>query len=199
MRIFVRRLENKGYSVRAARRVTAKSREGTINISSSGLCWSSFDPADAVLPAIPDALSFPKEPVPLRTLKAMYFETARIGGRTMVRLSTRLEFSFLWDQLRASGRCGLTPDESAVASLFIRKASGDCELLADFPTEGAVPRICGRMRYFDSSIDNELAASTLRVIGERATFSTRWANGVFSLPLGAKALIVDFVSPPRPR
>jgi len=171
MQTFAGRFEKKGYSVERAGSMIARSKKGTIHISPSGLCWSSSDPSDAVLPAVPDILACPKEPTSLRMIESMYYRMSRVNGKTIVRLSTRLESSH-WGELRASGQCGLTPDELAVASFMIRRAKGDCELMTDFPTGESVPRICGRRRFYESSLTLTEALTTLEVVGKHATRNT---------------------------
>jgi len=127
-----------------------------------------LDCSDEVLPAIPEILSAPKETGPLATLESMYFKIVRSGRRAAVRLTTRLESSTSWDVLRASGDCALTPDEHAIATFLMRKARGTCSLLTDFLGDGSVPRVCGRRRYFESTLGLSEAGSTLRSVGERA-------------------------------
>jgi len=168
MQTFARRLERKGYSVEKGGSMTAKSSKGTIHISPSGLCWSSSDPSDAVLPAVPDILACPKEPAPLGRIESMYYKLSRVSGGTLVRLSTRMESS-LWDELRASGQCGLSPDEHTVASFMMRRAKGDCGLLTDFPTDESIPRISGRRRFYESNLSVSEALATLEVVGAHAT------------------------------
>lgn len=169
VRVLARRFADKGHSVQLSRLLSAKSKEGTIRIDQSGLCWSAFDPSDAVLPAIPDVLACPKERLPLEELQAMYFKVARSGGRTTLRLAPRIESSSLWDALRSSGECGLAPDEHAVTSFLIHQARGRCSMLTDFLCDGSVMRVYGRRVYYDSTLGNAEAASTLRTVGEKAS------------------------------
>jgi hypothetical protein len=163
MEVIEQRLAKKGFSVRLSGSLVAKSREGVLHLNPSGTCWSAFDPGDLILPAVPEVLEAPKEHVPLRTLQSVYFKTG--GSAKAVRLSTRIESGSNWDRLRAAGECGLCPDEHAVATFLISRAGGTCELLTDFFTEGASPRLCGRKRYFDSALPCREVASTLRVAG----------------------------------
>ena len=167
VQVFVKRFEKLGCRVRVAGSVTATTKEGAVHISPSGYCWASFDPSDAVLPAIPSVLDAPKERVPLESLRSMYFRSARAGRGTIALLQTRVESSSLWDGLRAAGECGLTPDEHAIASLILRRTEGECEVVTDFPAEDSAPRICGRKRYYVSSIEAGEALATLRVAGAR--------------------------------
>jgi len=162
------RLEKKGYSVKATKFLTAKSRGRTIHIDSSGLCWSMFDCSDEVLPAIPEILSSPKESGPITRLESMYFRIAKLGRKTTVQLITRLESSTSWDALRSAGDCALAPDEHAVATFLMRKARGTCSMLTDFLEAESPLRICGRRRYFDSTLGISEAESTLRRVGERS-------------------------------
>ena len=169
MQVFARRLVSKRYSVRLSQLLSAKSKEGTVHIDPSGLCWSSFDPADAVLPAVPDALACPKDRLPIRELEAKYFKAVKSGGTTIVRLNSRMESSSLWDALRASGECGLAPDEHDVVTFLMEQAGGTCRMVTDFPVEESTLRTCGRKHYFDSRLRSAEAASTLRTIGGRGS------------------------------
>jgi hypothetical protein len=168
MRVFAERLSAKGFSVRLSGDLSAKSREGTLRIDPSGLCWSAFDPSDAVLPAVPDMLSREKEEIPLGDLEGLYFTAERARGETVIRLSPRLESGRRWDALRASGECALALDERAVASFLMERAGGPCRTLADFGTDASVLRKYGKNYYFDSYIDSTVARSHLRAAGESA-------------------------------
>jgi hypothetical protein len=143
----------------------ARSKEGTIHVDPQGLCWSTSDPADLVLPIIPDLLESPKGPIPLRELSRMYYRTGRSRGRAVVRFTSRHEASATWDALRANGECGLSPDEHAVVSTVLRLAGGRCTILANFPFDGAASRICGGKQYYEGPIDSKEAASTLSQAG----------------------------------
>lgn len=177
MQVFQSRLANKGFSVQRSQVLSAKSREGTIHIDPSGLSWSAFDPADAVLPAMPDVLRSPKEPVRLKELAAKYFRAARSGGTTTLQLVPRVESSSRWAALRASDECGLAPDEHEVASFLIRQAGGTCRMVTDFPNAGSVVAVYGRKLYYDSTIGSAEAVSTLRAVGKRASRNSYLRRG----------------------
>ncbi len=180
--LLLKRFEELGHSVVNQGLIAVTLEEGTVHVSSNGLCWSAFDPSDAVLPAIPDLLAAPKEKVPVQALMAKYFRLASTGGRTRVRISTRIESSSSWDKLRASGDCGLAPDEHAVASLLLKGSSAKCALVTDFPVIGSVPRICGRKRYYDSRLEIGEALSSLRMVGSRSPRNSYVArDGSFQL------------------
>lgn len=181
-KIFERRLLGRGFSVKRSRWLIAKSKEGIIRIDPSGLCWSTFDPADFLLPAIPDILACPKDRLPLDELKAMYFNVAESGGTTILRLAPRMESSSLWEALRKSGECGLAPDEREVASFLIREAGGTCRMLTDFSVEESGLRFHGRKPYYESTVACAEAASTLRAVEEKATRNSYlWRNGTLIL------------------
>ncbi len=164
--VLARRLVKEGYSVQASHVLSAASREGNIRVYPSGLCRSSFDPADTILPIIPEILAFPKQKIPLEEVERMYFTAASARGMTTMRLFLRMESATVWDALRAAGECGLAPDEQAVASFFLRASGMTHRMLSDSPSKGAVLRVFGRKRYYDSVLDSDQAASTLRVAGE---------------------------------
>ncbi len=172
VRILADRLTRNGYSVHASRIIVAKSDGRVIRIDPSGLCWSAADPSDDVLPAIPDILAVPKQPVPLARIAEMYFRIGESGGGSVVRFSTRIEHSALWDSLRATGECGLAPDEHMVASRLIGRAGGTVSLITDFPSEGSDVRVLGRRRYFESAMSPLNAESTLRVAGSRGPMNS---------------------------
>jgi len=165
MGILAGRLEKTGASVSLSSSLLAKSKEGSIHVDPIGICWSMSDPADVILPLIPDILASPNERISLGELSSMYFRAGRSQGKTVVRLSTRLEASALWDTLRAAGECGLAPDEHAVVSTILRLAKGRCVMVTNFPFDGAATRICGGKQYFEGPIDSTEAASTLRPVG----------------------------------
>jgi len=163
-----RRLEQTGASVSASSSLVAKTKEGIIHIDPAGLCWSTSDPADLILPVIPEILEIPKERVPLRDLSDKYFRAGMSGGKLVVRIVTRVEASALWDALREAGECGLSPDEHSVASTILRHAGGKCTMLTDFPFSGAASRIHGGRPYYEGPIDSSEAASTLRKVGSNS-------------------------------
>jgi hypothetical protein len=166
MEILARRFAVVG-TVRRAAALVVNSKEGTIWVSEMGLCWSSFDPSDAVLPAIPALLSCPKEKASMETLRGKYFLASKSKEGTTFHVLPRLESSSRWRELRASGGCALAPDEHALVSFLLRKARGNCEMITDFLVDGSTPLVLGRKRYFDSKLAPDEAASTLRVVGER--------------------------------
>jgi hypothetical protein len=161
------RLVKSGFSVERGEVLTARSRQGAIHVAKSGLCWSSLDPSDWVLPAIPDLLASPKERTSLASLRSLYLSLPRSGASKAIRLFTRVECGPLWLKMRASDGCGLAPDEHAVATFLFNRTDRRCALLTDFFVDGATPRICGRRRYFDSDLKSDEAVATLRVVGRR--------------------------------
>lgn len=167
MALLEERLVSHGFSARFDGALVAKSKEGSLHIDPSGICWAAFDPADAVLPAVPEILDMPKEAVPSRSLASMYFKFGPRGSRTTVRISTRIESYSHWDELRVSGGCGLAPDEHAVATFLLKRAD-TCEILTDFPTDKSKVRVRGRTLYYESEVDCAEAAETLRAVGSKA-------------------------------
>jgi hypothetical protein len=168
MEVISKRLTRAGYSVEHSGPILARSSHSKIHIDPSGLCRSTTDIDDLVIPAIPDILSLEKQPVPIGDLKSLYLTTGRTGRKTTIRVSTRLESWNLWESMRASDSCGLSPDEHAVSSFLFEHARGVCEVVTDFAEEGSVIRMLGRRRYFDSKIDPSMAATTLRVVGTKS-------------------------------
>ncbi|GEM_PF-3026951 len=145
--------------------VVVRTKEGKLNIDSAGLCWSAFDPSDEILPTIPGILDCEKEAATLRTMESLYFR--RSTGATEVRFMKRLESSSNWDALLSAGDCALSPDERTACTFLLGQAGGRYELLTDFPEDGSTPKICGRRRFFVSTIDGPTVSTTLRVAGKR--------------------------------
>jgi hypothetical protein len=165
----VSRLQSKGYSVRFSGYLTASLAGRAIHVDPSGLCWSAADPDDAILPAIPALLQCQKEEVTLRDLKTKYFRIQREGKASALRFSTRLESFSHWEELRALGQCGLSPDEHLLASFLMENAKGSCTLLTDFVAECSSPVVYGRGRFFRSKLTSKEAGSTLGRVGERSS------------------------------
>ena len=161
MRVIEKRLSKLGGSVAPTGVLSARLKQGTVHVDPGGLCWSRSDPADALLPALPDVLACPKTKVPLKELASKYF-TMGAGGPASLRLSLRLESGSTWKALRASDACALAPDEHEVACSLLRSLEGRCEVVTDYPEAGSTPLRIGAMRYFRSSIARDEAASTLR-------------------------------------
>jgi len=153
-------------AVRSGAVLAVSSKEGTIWVSEMGLCWSYFDPSDAVLPAIPALLSCPKEKASVKAIRGKYLRTSKSKGMNF-RILPRLESSTRWGELRASGACALAPDEHSVVSFLLEKAGEDCKMITDFFVDGSTSLVVGRKLYFDSKFHPAEASSTLRAVGEQ--------------------------------
>jgi len=136
-----------------------------VHVEPFGLCWATSDPSDYLLPLVPEILGCRKERVSPARLLEMYCSAFSGGGHTAVRVNLRVESMVNWDGLRASGGCGLTPDEHLVARLLIGESTGACLMVTDFAAEGSVPFYCGRRLYFRSKLPPSRASDTLRVVG----------------------------------
>ena len=165
LRSIAESLQRRGCSIRSRNPVIARSKQGTVRVTLDGLCLSSFDASDLVLPTVPDVLTLPKEEVPLGVLQSMYLRELGTGESPVVRLTPRLEYSSLWGELRRTGRCALAPDEHLLCTSLIGRA-GCCEIVTDFPCDRTQPFVMGRKRYFRSTLDKDQALATLRVIGK---------------------------------
>ena len=175
MAFVARFLEGRGCSVTSRNPIAARSREGSIRITMSGLCCSTYDASDLVLPALPDLLAFRKEAVSPDELESMYFKGFRTGKVAVFRMALRMEHSSAWDDLRREGQSALAPDER-LACTFLMKAASHCELMTDFPCYDTEPVVLGRRRYFDSTLDSREAISTLRSVdatGSRNSYLKR--------------------------
>ena len=156
-----------GYTLANSRTLSAVSSGRTIHVDPAGFCWSTVDPADAILPAIPEVLESPKEPMPWDALRSLYLRLPESGPLATARISTRVEGYSLWDELRGTGRCALAPDEHALAC-FLMKSSSSCELLADFITDGSSPRRYGRKAYYEAELGGAKGEETLRIVGAKS-------------------------------
>ncbi len=173
---------NRAQTITLERRLAATGFADAIHISSSGFCWASFDPGDAVLPTIPSALNMEREPIPAGEILAKYVTSKRYAKYTSFRFNTRIESSRLWELLRGQDDCALAPDEHTVATFLLRRATGTCAVLTDFPTDGCTRKIYGGHQYFESRIDAQEAASTLRSGGQRRTRNSYLPrNGLLTL------------------
>jgi hypothetical protein len=168
MEALAKRLTESGFLVRRSNEISATSAKGVIHVDPRGFCWSVFDPGDEVLPLIPDLLSTSKETRPVGELSGLYYMVAKSKGKTVLRLSPRVESMTLWKALRASGECGLTPDERAVVAFLMEKTNGVCRVVTDYPTDGSTLRIYGKRRYYESSLVPSEVESTLRSVVQRA-------------------------------
>jgi hypothetical protein len=181
MRILAKGLTKKCFQVQATHSIVAKSSRGTIHIEPSGVCWSPSDPADFILPSIPDVLGSPKERLTTTELQSKYFKPlSRIG---VIQLFPRIEISSNWEALRASGDCGLTPDEKLIVSSLLDGARGPCPLVTDFLAADSRPVVYGRKRYFESSVQSTEARGTLRAIGQKGVRNSYLPrHGLLKLP-----------------
>ena len=167
MRLISKRLDGAGYTVELSTSLSARSGKRTIHVEPSGVCRSTIDVTDLVVPTVPDILASEKARVPMGELMSMYLTAGRSGKKTEFRFTTRTESWFLWDLMRASGECYLSPDEHAVAAFLFGRAGDACEVLTDFPERGSEVKMLGGRRYFNSRVSPALAAMTLRVAGRK--------------------------------
>jgi hypothetical protein len=168
MHVISDRLTSLGYSVHLTRALAAKYADSTVRVDPSGVCWSTGNFDDSIIPAIPSILASEKEKVPTEELESMYVAVGRSEHGVRARLTTRLESYSNWRRLRESDTCALSPDEHLVACFMLRRANGSCGVLTDFPVRRSEVRIFGGRRYFDSHLDCRQVASTLRVAGAKS-------------------------------
>ncbi len=181
--IMVGRLAREGFSVRQGSSITAASSKCVIHVEPLGLCWSSSDPSDYILPSIPEILGCKKEATTVGALLGMYFATFSVHGSSIVRVSPRLESLGNWDGLRSSGGCGLAPDEHMVAQLVLGGARGSCSVITDFADAGSIPFYSGGRLYFRSRLPVRRASETLRVVGSaKRENSYLPRDGILRLP-----------------
>ncbi len=156
------RLVSVGFRLSRAMPLKAAKGDMTVTVLASGLCWSNRDITDLLAPVIPKILSSEKEVVPLAVIQDSYLRIQRQGEGALLRLSPRIESSSLWEQLRASDSCALTPDEKEVYATILATTKTEASLLTDFPTHGSRVARIGQRQYYETRLDAAEAASTLR-------------------------------------
>lgn len=167
MEVIGKELADEGFSVTFGSCLKAMSSECSIHVEQIGLCWSSSDPSDYLLPLIPRVLACEREAVSQSELLGMYFRLFLNDGRPAVRFDFRLESLGNWDRLRSTGGCGLAPDEHLLARFLLSESRGACPMITDFAVEGSVPFYSGRKLYYRSVLPATKASDTLRLVGSR--------------------------------
>jgi hypothetical protein len=185
MGVLAERLTKEGLRVRVTDSIFATSSGETVHIEPSGICWSTSDPADLILPAIPDVLASPKESLPTIDLQSKYF--TKSNKVREIQLFPRIDVSSNWETLRAEGECGLAPDEHLVTSFLLERARGSCLIVTDFPVDGSRRLILGRRRYFESNVLADEVHRTLRVVGKKGVRNSYLPKGG-ALSLGPSRL-----------
>lgn len=165
MRLLAERFTSAGFCLKHGPPVTAMSPELTIHVEPLGLCWSSQDLSDVLLPMVPEVLGCKKEAATLETIFGMYARVFPCREGSIVRFSTRLEMLGNWDNLRASASCGLAPDERLIASSLLRAVGGTCRVVTDFSVAGSAPFSAGGRLYFRSELPVSRVLDTLRTAG----------------------------------
>jgi len=163
------RLEKVGYSVSWGETLRGVGRRAVLTVDPRGVCWSNDDIADCIGPVVPRMLAAKKQVVPLHALVSQYFQAKSSEGGFVVRFLPRMESSQLWEKLRATGQCALSPDEHAVFRAILASASGECRVLSDYPTRDCAVRIIGKRQYYESMVEPAEAASNLRMVGSKGT------------------------------
>lgn len=159
LQAFEERLASSGFSVRREGDfLKAEDTSCRLTISRSGLAWSGCEMLDAVSPAIPGLLRFPREPVAANP----YFTAKKMQGGFEVQFFPRMEGLRIWSALRSTGESGLTPDEKAVVSQVLAGADQPIECVTDYPTQGCSVLRMGRTQYYHSSVPASEFVSRLR-------------------------------------
>ena len=167
-----RSLERAGFDLAHGTTLTAKRPGLVIHIEQLGLCWSSSDPSDYILPLIPGILGCKKELASVDELLSAYLTFFQPGRKTVVRVRPRLEMLSSWDCLRASGACGLAPDEYLVIRSLLGTSTGTCGVVTDFGVEGCSPFYAGRRLYYRSRLPASEVFRTLGVVGSHAQYNS---------------------------
>lgn len=169
LRFLRRRLGRDRVEVKESGSMSARCGGAMVHVEPSGYCWSSADPADSILPLVPELLSFPKERTSPRKLTGMYFHVGLEGEVGIARVGARLECFASWETLRRTGGCGLAPDEEEMFSRLVGRTQGPLSMVTDFVSDESVPVVLGRRRYFRSRLSVRETLLTLRGIGTRGT------------------------------
>jgi hypothetical protein len=156
-----------GFSVRGTTSLVARSPEIAIHVEASGLCWSSSDPSDYVLPPLPELLGMKRERLDFEELVGLYLRIDSGSRRLAVKVVSRIESLGNWYALRSSGMCGLAPDECLVIRSVLRRSRGKCTAITDFAADESTPFVLGHRLYYLSELPVAHLADTLRVVGER--------------------------------
>ncbi|MDG6985543.1 MAG: hypothetical protein JRM73_02205 [Nitrososphaerota archaeon] len=182
MSLLARRFDSEGFRVESGPVLSARKASHAIYVDPAGLCWGSPDPSDYLLPSIPEVLSCEKEKASLDELLSKYFVFSYWRAEHAVRVCSRLESLGTWDALRASGGCGLAPDERLMATALLQGSAGQCRLVTDFVADESSALLVGRRTYYDSRLPVREASETLREmdgVGSRNAYIPR--NGVLSM------------------
>ena len=197
--ILKERLEERGFKAKGSAPIVARSPEITIHIEAPGLCWSSSDPSDYILPLMPEVLGCRREHTGSRELLGLYLQRGAGNRLSEVRFNPRLESLGNWNGLRSTGGCGLAPDECVVVRSMLSKSRGLHPAVTDFAIDGSIPFVLGRRLYYRGKLPAADMADTLRVVGgekgRRNSYLPR--DGLLSLMKSArleKELVDSFES-----
>jgi hypothetical protein len=172
----------RGFSIDGTTSFVARNSKAAIHIEHFGLCWSSTDPSDQILPIVPELLECEKERLDFDELLGHYL-MVKPGSECTLRFNSRLESMGNWDFLRSTGKCGLTPDEQAVFRRVLRMSSGTCSVVTDFPSRGSTPLVIGSRFYHRTELPAAQAAETLRTVGDKGTRNSYLPrDGLLELP-----------------
>ena len=159
-RFLARHMEERGLGVRARNRPASKRGGQRVTLEPAGLAWSDGDLLDAIGPAIPELLSFPKEESRVNP----YFAVKRSPTSSHAQLFPRMEAGRTWSALRADGACGLTPDEGSMIRQLLRGVGGETQCVSGRPREGSSRTQVGKAQYFQSTLPVAELASSLRIM-----------------------------------
>lgn len=162
------RLSSLGFKTFQASTLTATKSSTRIDVNPAGFCRSNRDMSDVIAPVVPEILDCAPEPVSRTAIRSAYFASQRSGGDVSVHLSPCLESGPLWEELRATGACALTPDEQVVYSSLLSFSRREFSALTDFPTPSSRVRRIGSRQYYDSVLEPTEVVSTLRGLESNA-------------------------------
>lgn len=147
-------LSKRGFTVRTSGRLLHAGAKGSrVTVDPNGLAWSSSELLDAIAPAVPELLSFPKEAVEREGNQNPYFSIKKTqGGLSQIQLFTRMESSRLWSELRKERLIGLTPDERLAICSLLGRLDVTIACLTDYADETSFPVRVGAAQYYRSTI-----------------------------------------------
>jgi hypothetical protein len=161
-----RKLISLGFRIERKNIFSAKKGTVRIWLDPSGLCWSSVDPTDYVIPSIPELLGCEKEKIRREEFNQLYFNIIKNKDNYLVRFKTRLEHGYTWKLLRKIGISGFSPDECTVIKWLLGFARGNITALCSYPIEDSSILRIGRRNYYVVELDVE------RFVSEISDFTT---------------------------
>jgi hypothetical protein len=157
-------LVRRGFKVRRGAGLGARNGAFSLRVTPDGLAWSSsVELLDAIAPAVPRLLQFPRR----RSQTNPYYAVKKRGEGYDVQMFMRLESLARWSALRRADESGLTPDEAVVIGGLMSGARSEIPCVTDYPVDGSTPFQAGHHQYYSSKVSSDDFVSRLRTLGKR--------------------------------